>query len=539
MALCMVLGSGDDVTDRLGKAALGSGIGLVAGAAAPAVASGVGWAANKVAGPVISTVRGLINPLAEGERRVGGAFAADKRAGGLRMTEQEAADAAARGQPVAAIDQGGEEVLALGRSAANNSPEARTVLNEATDRTATQIDRVEAGLSDAVGGGALDDTARISQLKNQARRENGPAYRTAYNEGQGIWDGELSAFAQAPAVRQAILKAERTGANRAVADGFSPPRSPFTLDEAGNVALRVDGEGTRAVPNLQFWDHVQRNLSDAIEAAKRAGRNSEAADLSALHRQLLDKLDGMVPSFARARAGAAAHFGAQDALEAGRKFATSSMTAEQAAPIIAKMTPAEKKLFAEGYAAARRDALRRKGDNSDLGKAFLHSADDRAKAAAALGQAAAAKLEAGMYVERIMQGTKEALKGNSTTARQLIESGLAGGAMGGYSNDWDFKATAIGAAGGAVARRHAEKKVAVQIAKMLASGDPQMIKRVEQLASRSPKYMDALRSVSRGIQRIGTQEPVRSGTTPLMNALGHSGHVYADDEQSNGPGRVR
>ncbi|HEV7283727.1 MAG TPA: hypothetical protein VGN75_02645, partial [Kaistia sp.] len=182
--------------------------------------------------------------------------------------------------PTVIADAGGDTTRALARSSANTSPEARQALSTVTDaRFESQTDRGEKLIRSLVR--RADATQTADDLKAAARAQNAPAYNRAYRQAPSVWTPELEQLTTAPAVQDAIRKATRTGANRATADGFKPPVNPFESVNGG-VRLRVDANGNRAVPSLQFWDHVQRNLSDAYDVAARKGANSEARDIAAL-----------------------------------------------------------------------------------------------------------------------------------------------------------------------------------------------------------------------------------------------------------------
>jgi hypothetical protein len=84
--------------------------------------------------------------------------------------------------------------------------------------------------------------------------------------------------------------------------------------ETGRMELRTDPNGTTALPSLQFWDHVKRNLDKV--------KSPDAQDFA---RVLREHLDTLAPAYKEARAGAAHFFGAENALEAGKAFVTSKM----------------------------------------------------------------------------------------------------------------------------------------------------------------------------------------------------------------------
>jgi hypothetical protein len=132
-------------------------------------------------------------------------------------------------------------------------------------------------------------------------------------------------------------------------------------------------------------------------------------------------------------------------LEAGQKFVRSTANIPEAQRAIASMSPAERQLFARGYASNLADAVDRSGNNRNvLNALFLNNTAAQQRTQLALGPDRARQLEALLRAERIVDRSRTAL-GNSTTARQLMEMGLAGGATAGAEGllDQSFNPTHI------------------------------------------------------------------------------------------------
>ncbi|HEV2555247.1 MAG TPA: hypothetical protein VGV17_15945 [Bosea sp. (in: a-proteobacteria)] len=515
--------------DKATAAAQTGALGLAAGAAAPTVisaagkvASGVGNLASAVARPF----RSAVTPEAEATRRVADAFARDgvtDPAAALRTMQ-------AHGAPAVVGDVGGETTRALARSAANLSPEGRGILTEATaDRFAGQGDRFT-DLLRSLGPSSAGKT--LDELQAAARAANRPAYGRAYMQGgRGIWTPDLEGLAQAPAVQDAIRSVIRTGANKTVAEGMPPLRNPFTTDAAGNLTLARQTDGSIARPNLQFWDYVQRELRGKAGEAARAGNKDLAGDFNSLRRAIVDRLDEAVPAFREARSGAARAFQAEDALEAGQKFVTARMANEEARKALARMTPAERELFAEGFRTDLIAKIRETGDGRDVVKAIFGSPAARERVSIALGARQAASLEAAIATETAMLRLQTAIGGNSSTARQIAEMALAGapatalGSVTGY-----YQGGGPGAVAGAVAanalrrgRLKLDGGLAKKIAEMLASDDPAQLKRVAQMAVKSRPVMNLLDAIA---DEAGQFAGLTSGR-PFEQAIGsRSGSAY-------------
>lgn len=512
-------GEGEGLSDSLTKAGTGAAVGGVVGGAAVPVLSAIeagGRGIAKLAQPITTNVRGLVNPDGEAARRILLAGQRDAKTGKPGMSDAEFAAAKADGLPVINADRGGETTQALARSAANTSTEGRAALEAVTgERYAAQNPRTAQYLKETFDfpepGAALD------RIHAAARRENTPAYNKAYSEGQSIWDDGLEQYAQAPIVQKAIQLAFVTGRNRAAMDGFPPLKNPFSLNKETGVLELKPG----ATPNLQFWDHVKRNLDQM------------GAEGQAFSKALRGHLDELVPSYADARAGAAKYFGAEDALEAGAKYATMSgrdaMSLADAHKGLSKMGPADRKLFQTGFVSnliAKVESLK---DGQDVVKNIFNSPHARNQIKLVLGEARAAELEARLLTERAMNGIKNAVQGNSTTARQWVERGMAGGAtgLGGVgAYDSDPQKMGVAALVGALAAgsRHIDTKVARRVAEMLASDNPAILKAGNSIVAKSKALREAFRKLDIPAARVGGNQ------APVMPALQAAGVGRAEDQ---------
>jgi hypothetical protein len=148
----------------------------------------------------------------------------------------------------------------------------------------------------------------------------------------------------------------------------------------------------------------------------------------------------------------------------------------------------------------------------------------------ALGPQRAEELEAGLRVEGIMDLARNAVQGNSTTARQLAELGLAGGAYGfsgGGINPFTDPGAVVNAAivyGAARGRNAINERLSRRVAEMLVSNDPRILLQGIRTVARNQTLFNSLRSADRGLARIGgDQAPV----TPALQAAGIS---RADDQ---------
>lgn len=455
------------------------------------VLNSIGRYAKDTIGPRLNAIT---RPGYEAERRVGTAMTRD--AGNSMapvLGQADEASAVLNQQQLLNVDRGGETTRALARSAANSDPEARALIEKtASDRFGSQGDRARSFI-DRITGGATDDLAVQEGLKNAARKVNKPAYDKAFQAqaAQDMSSPALLDMLKSPAMRQAAADAEKRSANRAVVDGFSPVRSPFIFDDAGNVSMKA---GVK--PTLEFWDQVKRNLDGMASEAK---DNTLRGDLKSLKTKLVSELDAAVPDYATARQGAAAFFGAEDALDAGKKFVTMNRQNAEVEAALKKMKPAERTSFAVGFASELKDAIAQAGDRTNVINKIFGSQQSRDKIKMALGDDAFGEFEQFVKVENAMDMIRSAM-GNSTTARQLMEMGLAGGAVGGgtalYTGDWTQGLT-VGVLAG-LAKRYGGKvddRVTKRVAELLLSDDPQALKKAVTLAKNSQKASAALNAI--------------------------------------------
>lgn len=509
-------GEGEDIVDRATRAITGGAIGAGIGGAVPVAATGaeaIGRGIGAAVAPVTNRIAGAAAP----ERQAAKAVVEQLGKGAQELTPAEFQAAQTAGLPVANVDRGGEAGRALARWASNVSPEARETIQKFADaRFEGQGERAIQFLQN-IAGTSGNTTVLRDSLKGLARIENAPAYRKAFAHpnAQGMWDEGFQQIAQAPVVQDAIRAASVTGANKGTIEGFQRIRSPFTIDkQTGQLTLRVDENGNRVLPNLQFWNEVKINLD-----------KSGSREAQMLNGALKSHLDNLVPDYKKARAGAASFFGAEDALDAGQKFVSQNMALGDAAKALAKMTPAERDLFKIGFASKLIDDIGNTRDRVNVLNKISQSQNARTKLQMVLGDNGYRQLDALMSVEQSMDKLRGAL-GNSTTTRQLIELGLAGGVGG--SGLINADPTQIGIAAAIAGRRYVDQRVAKEIARMLTSGDPDVLAKGVKAVSGNKNLLRAFRDFDARLSSAASQQgPI----VPIP------GMARADSEQPSGAQR--
>lgn len=471
-------------------AVLGGGIPIVGAA----LKGSLGALGRKLE-PTIGAIR---DSGKEALRRTGKAFARDAEANPqLLMGQADEAAAKAADLPIINADRGGETVRALTRSIANQSPEARAVIERtASDRFAGQASRAVETMR-RVAGGNVDDLAFQDGIKAMARMANKPVYDKAFADpaGRAVWSPGIRQLMQSDRFRKAVTAAESRGRDKAAITGAKPVRNPFEFGANGEYTLRVNPDGSRAWPSLEFWDQVKRNLDGMIDAAQRGARPDRTlfADLSEMKRMLVNELDTAVPAYSRARGTAAMFFGADDAVDAGRKFANATRQLPEAERVISGLTKTELKAFQTGFASEVIDKIMDARFRANVIDQAFGSPAKREMMKQVFGPAKARELEAFIRVEEIADQLRNAM-GNSTTARQLMELGIGAGS-GALLTGGDWKGALTGAAlvrGGRALSQRVDDKVMQEVARLLLSKDPAAMKRAMAQAQLSPMWMDAL-----------------------------------------------
>lgn len=502
-------GEGTGLQDRAERGAMGGATGAVVGAVAPAAIEGVVRGARAVGTGVANTVRSLRNPEGEAARRIALAVQRDVRSdpGAVsRLNPREFATSAQTGGPATIMDLGGETTRALARSAANTSPEGRGVLNRTiNDRFEGQAGRIVDWLRRTFHYPNVE--AQRAALEQASRAINRPAYQRAYADGARavLWNESLEQLAQAPEVQSAIRIATPQLRNWAVRDGFRPPAGAFVIDGTRTILRRTES-GNTVLPSLQYWDYVKRALDQMNTPTSRQ-----------FARALRTELDQLVPSYQAARGGAAAFFGADNALEAGQNFVMQNFANGQVRRALSRMNQTERQLFQDGFVSRFIETLERTGNRRNIINQIAQSPAALEKLNIALGPQRARELEAIVRVEGIMDLARSAVQGNSTTARQLAELGLAGGAYGLGTGGDIFNPNPTALMNAAIVysvlrgRARIDENVSRRVAQMLTSNDPRILTRGIQMVVRNQQLFNSLRAFDAAVGRAGiTQSPVRS-----------------------------
>jgi len=307
-----------------------------------------------------------------------------------------------------------------------------------------------------------------------------------------VFSPRIQELMQSPSFRKAIDSVPKRSADRAAINGAKEIPNPFTKNSQGAYVLQKKADGSLAVPSLEFWDHVQRNLRSASDKAFSGGDKTRGAELKNLQKALLEDLDHAVPQFKSARQGAAAFFGADNALDAGRSFAKNRRSLPEAKKAYAALKPFEKEAFMTGHASELVDMIKASPDRSNVINSVFKNQATRESMELVYGPAKMREIEAYVRVEDLVDRLRGAM-GNSTTARQLVELGIGAGGGAFITGDWK------GALGGAALARGSrylgqriDNNVMERVAKLLTSDNPGNLRLAVAQASKNKPYMVAL-----------------------------------------------
>lgn len=511
-------GEGTDLQSRATGAGTGLASGAVGGAVAAPLSEAVGGLAKAgykyAVQPAVSVVRGLVNPEKEAARRVVGAISNDVQSGHFGLTPREFTTARNAGEPAIIADMGGETTRDLMRSASNTSPTGSAQIKASVEpRYASQNERFADTVRRLVSNGA-NATKTRAQLREQYDLERVPAYKKAFAQpsAQGLWDEGFEQISQAPAVQEAIRGAMVTAKDEAAKIGLTPPKIPFVKDASGRFVL---DPAQNIKPNLQFWDAVKKNL-DAIGT-----RESQF-----WARTLRNRLDQLTPEYAEARGVASKFFGGSDAIEAGENAVRYKGDPANIQSAINKMGLAERDLFREGFASKLAEQIEATGDRTNVINKIYNSPQSRKMIQTVFGDDGATKIEMRLRLENIFQAAKEAL-GNSTTARQLIQSGLAGGALGAYLEGHDLGSALTGAEhgvgiaagirlGGGKLVGYVDRRTAQRVAELLSSDDLTKLAKGLNIAVNNRSVANAIRNLD---NRLAAYVGAKGGASISQGAM--------------------
>ena len=255
----------------------------------------------------------------------------------------------------------GEYGHILGRDAGNASPEAQTMLAEHhKDRLAS----IPGQLSDTIKS-HIDQYKPVGEIRddlqglvdNEIDQRYGAA--EANPNGQHIWNDELRNAISTSHGRAALKDAINTSGDDAIMGGGENLTPVFNdgadgkldfggfRDSKGNVDPNATGLSFR------FWDNMKKAIDSKSRVAFRAGDDYNGGRMNGISKTIRSNVDDAVPEYADARGARAKVFGAEDALDAGSKFANMGnnvVKLDDAQKAFNDMGPAEQEMFRRSFA---------------------------------------------------------------------------------------------------------------------------------------------------------------------------------------------
>lgn len=486
-----IVGKVGDIARKAGEFA--NPVAIPAKVAASSAGKAVGSAADAL---IFRGAKAALRPGQEAVRQIGEAFQKDE---GKGLSRQELDEAQARGQPVTPLDMGSRATQRLAKLGSNFSPEAQEAFDKTLgSRYRTQNTRMADWIKSTfhypdrfAQQDAIDMVEKTVNRMNYAKAHANPASKA-------MWDEGFEQLMQAPVMQQAAKSATSTGANRSALKGFTPVQRPFEFHDTDSLtprySQRVDDQGRRVLPNLEFWDNVKRNLSDKEETLLRAGEKSAAMDVRSLRTELVRHLDALVPEYASARGGAAQLFGAENALEAGKNAALDvKKDNREISRDMAKFSPVERKLFEDGFVDQFIETIQGTKDRANILDHINATPKARERFNMVVGPQRAKEVESFLRVEEHMQRANKLITGRSDTARQTGDMKLSAMDL------FDVKGAMVKLlrAGAKAAGRGIDEKVAVKVAEMLTSKDLNEFNRAINIISKNKTLLNAVRNAGR------------------------------------------
>jgi hypothetical protein len=510
-ALGAVAGAGEGETlDERGENALegskwGAGIGIAAPVAGKAIGQGVRLV-KAVGRATTAPVRSLANKetFAAGkvaERLQQDKISPDRAATLLRLKGKVKPD-------TVLADIGGENTQNLLRAAANVPSEARgKLVRDLFQRQEGQLDRLRADIGSAFGDPKAFNST-VESLTTQRKQNAKPLFDAAFQTGTP-WTVPLQNVLSRPLTRKLVARAEEAAANRG--EQF---KAIFAQQQPGTNTFKF-----ARVPDTEALHRVKMEIDSAINQLKRREEtglgNVQLRDLTILKKDLLDAIQN--PLYKRALKQYSGDSAAVNAIDEGFEEGL-TMEPEAIAKTLQGMSKTDADLWRLGLARKIVNQLRDSGGRQGTNRAeilFSPKYLDRMRAAfkdSATGKDFMRKLA----LERKMVQTRDAVRGNSTSAKQLAEGMEAGVEADNIRDALDMGSKlASGNYMGALVSWLGRAKnmatglrpeVADQIIRMLTSKDPQTIRRAQQLVQAE---------IAKLTRRQGTAGRVEQGVTTL------------------------
>lgn len=393
----------------------GAATGAAFGAAVPVI-GGVLKTGGMILKPVADAVRARTNPAGYASEKIADRLSSGKMS--VERASQRAAD-----QNITLADAGGESTRDLLRTTTNIPGPARdSVSARLTMRQFGQGDRLKSAISQTF---ADPDGYLVAKdaIAAEAKRLAAPLYKRAYANPVHFSE-TLEGILGTPAGKAALRHAEQLAANEQV------PFQQLFVNVADNGSATV-----KRVPDTRGWDYIKRAMDDIIDGqtdpiTKKV--TNEGRIITGLKSKMLAEVDRLNPDYKAARQAYAGQAQLDEALEAGRDVF--KVSPEALKRTVAGMTEAQKASARIGAAETLRAQIDAAGvTNNSILRIFSKPQQIRNLQTLFETPEKFAEFRKSVWAEARKRGTYDAVKGNSTTARQMADMFETGGMQEGFN----------------------------------------------------------------------------------------------------------
>jgi hypothetical protein len=308
--------------------------------------------------------------------------------------------------PLMLADLLGENTKNLLRSATNmGGASAETLAKKLERRQYYQAERVERAVRQAM---AIPRNSRdmIEDLIAGAKKKAGPDFKAAFSGGKLNITPELDEILKRP--------------------GF------VRLQEKLTETLQNEGKSLKNVGPVESIHRMKMQLDREISSLKRGVQDSKAnwdvRTLLTMKNDLVGEVVKQVPAYRKALDSYSGSMALKNAAEDGyQSVFSSSIKSDDIARAMAGLSKSEKATFQAGMTQAIVDKTMSQGRNRDRVKSIFGTPEVQKILELAIPRTKLRRqFQTRMLLEGRMTGTKAAVQGNSTTAKQLTQLSEAG-----------------------------------------------------------------------------------------------------------------
>jgi hypothetical protein len=401
----------------------GAAMGAAFGAAVP-VAAGLLKAGGTMLKPVADAVRARTDPSGYGSQKI-----AERLSNSKLTVEQAGKRAADKGLTFA--DVGGQSTRDLLRTTTNIPGPAR-------DRVATQLAIRQLGQGDRLKGAVKDVFAdpdgfiTAGEKLNSAWSKIGnEVYEPALTR-KVVWTDRLKQFVDEPIFKRGLAQGVKIQRLESLAEGkpFNPVDYAITgFNAAGDPIIS-------GIPNMRTLNVAKKGIDAIIGEMKNplTGKlTEEGRATNMVQKAFLGEIDRWNPDYQKARGVWGGFAKVKEAMEFGQKEAL-DLSPEAVAKSFKEMSEAERQAARIGIA----DALRKKIDgagytNNAVLRIFSTRQNTGVLKAAFPDSKSFAEFRKTIFSEARKRATYDAVRGNSTTARQMADMFETGGMQEGFN----------------------------------------------------------------------------------------------------------